>query len=75
MRTFKKKSRETTKKNENDIKKLRVREMVLDLEDNQGRNNIYIIGVPRNKNKQWNRTNIHNLKKTISGCKDLNLPI
>lgn len=43
--------------------------MVIDLEDNQGRNNIYIIGVPRNKNKQWNRTNIHNLKKLFLDVK------
>lgn len=36
------------------------RQTTIDVENNQRRNNIYIIGVLRHKNKKWNRTNIYN---------------
>ena len=37
--------------NENEIKKLRARVGVTDLEDNQGRNNAYILAVQRKRIK------------------------
>lgn len=46
-----------------------------DLEGNQGRNNTYIIGVQRKTIKSGTELKFVTVKRTISGCKDLNLPI